>query len=248
MSWRSVPELGPCHEGCKMQVSEPPATLSETPTVSRSSWPVCKMEVLTKLQSGTILPPSTGNPGVDAFILSLPAIPVSPLAMRVSGVERKTSAISGPMCAASFARFDHSTSSWRMFQASLWELDSDLHTSPRYLATWPDVGMMRNGVCYRLHTLVPRTYVKESSLLRTPTKADGRQFYALSLRAAKKRIQAGRQIAWIHQAIIYKQWKSAFANPRFSEAMMGLPTGWSDLKPLAKPLFAKLPLLLDDVL
>src|SRR6266852_5706103 len=133
MSWRYVPELGHCHEGCKMQVSEPPAMLSETLTVFRCSLPVCKTEVLTRLPFGMMLPRSTGDPGVDAFILSLPGIPVSPLAVLVSNVERKTGAISGPMFAASFARFDQATCSWRMLQAFLWQLDSDQHPSPRYL-------------------------------------------------------------------------------------------------------------------
>jgi hypothetical protein len=79
---------------------------------------------------------------------------------------------------------------------------------------------------------------KGSSLLPTPIKADGRQFYVLSLASALKRIQPGkkRQISWIHQAVIFKQLKIGYANPVFSEAMMGLPTGWTDLKPLGNPL------------
>ena len=106
--------------------------------------------------------------------------------------------------------------------------------------------MTRSGKAYHLPPLVLRTSAKESSLLRTPTKADGRQFYALSLRQAEKRIRDGRQITWIHQAVILKRWNKGYANPRFSEAMMGLPIGWSALKPLEKPLSRKLPSTLES--
>ncbi len=248
MSWRYVPGSVPCPGDCKMQGLERFVTSSETNTVSRCSLPVCETAAWSRLPSGTTLPHSTGDPGVDEWISSLPVIPVSPLAKPVLNKGRTTSAISGPISAVSFARFDPVTSCWKTSQACLWQAEESQPQFQTYLATWPNAGMMRNGECYRLRFLAPHISVKESSLLRTPTKADGKQFYALSLMQANKRIQAGRQITWIHQAIIFKQWKSAFANPRFSEAMMGLPIGWSDLKPLAKPLCARSLLPLGRVL
>jgi hypothetical protein len=46
------------------------------------------------------------------------------------------------------------------------------HGWASYSQSWPDVGMMRNGQCYPLPTLVPRTSEKESLLWRTPTKLE----------------------------------------------------------------------------
>ncbi len=62
----------------------------------------------------------------------------------------------------SFARYDPNSSSWKTPQCSLlegWDV---------FLETWPRWGMMRNGECWELSTLAPRTDEIESGLLPTP--------------------------------------------------------------------------------
>lgn len=62
----------------------------------------------------------------------------------------------------SFAKFDPNSSSWRTPQCSLLEgLDV-------FLETWPRWGMMRNGACSELSTLVPPMSEAGSGLLPTP--------------------------------------------------------------------------------
>lgn len=248
MSWRYVPQSVACNSDCNEQASEPLVTSNITTIESMPSCQGLEMAGSTMHPSGMMLPHSTGNPGVDVWISSLLVSHASPSAHLGNDLQKKMSDSCGPISAVSFARLDPNISCWRMYQDFLQPtlLDDDLHQWQPYLQTWPRAGMTRNGKAYQLPPLVPLTKGKESLLLRTPTKADGRQFYALSLRSALKRIRDGRQITWIHQAVIYKQWSKGFANPRFSEAMMGFPLGWSDLKPLERPLFHKSVSTLED--
>jgi len=193
------------------------------------------------LPSGTTLPHSTGDPGVDEWISSLPVSLVSHSASQDLDEGVTMNGISGLISTELFARFNHDSCSWRTSQAYLMPINENTcqHHYQEYLQTWPESALMRNGRCYRLIPLERRMNAKGSSLLATPIKADGEQFYALSLKSALKRIQDGRQLTWIHQAVVFKQWKIGHANPRFSEAMMGLPIGWSDLHPLESQLFHK---------
>ncbi|WP_327194972.1 DNA cytosine methyltransferase [Paenibacillus larvae] len=57
---------------------------------------------------------------------------------------------------------------------------------------------------------------------------DGKGFYILTLNQALNRISTGRQMHWMHSAILFHGWKKAVANPRFSEVMMGFPIGWTE--------------------
>lgn len=74
---------------------------------------------------------------------------------------------SGGRCYEPFAWYDPSTSSWKTFQRCFiegWE---------PYLETWPKVGLMRNGVAFRLTTSAPLTSGKEFGLLvQTPIKSN----------------------------------------------------------------------------
>lgn len=94
--------------------------------------------------SGTTSRPSTGDPGLDAWISSRAAsrartsappdaVPASPENARDSG--RKWPGL--------LAKYDHATSSWKTAQCSLFE------DSEPSLEIWPRWGSMRNGVAYQ---------------------------------------------------------------------------------------------------
>ncbi len=119
---------------------------------------------------------STGNPGLDAWILSLPVSPASPSALPENEKERMTNETDGPPRSESFAKYDRDTCSWRTFQVSLLTLTLELYSGP-----WPKVGMMHAGACYRQQPLAHRTFGNGYGLLPTPTVNDQRQRFNQSL-------------------------------------------------------------------
>ena len=72
----------------------------------------------------------------------------------------------GVRCSASFAKWDQNTSSWKTRQCSL------LGGLTSYLGIWPRWGLMRDGECWALPMLEPRTYGSEFGLWPTPCKFD----------------------------------------------------------------------------
>lgn len=69
-----------------------------------------------------------------------------------------------------------------------------------------------------------------AGLLRTPMYMDGKGFYVLTRQQIESYILSGRSLDhWAQQAIYLKNLSKGWANPRFSELMMGFPIGWTDL-------------------
>ena len=64
----------------------------------------------------------------------------------------------------SFAYYDHESSSWRTYQASLLQSpEESLPPLDAYLGSWPSAGMTRSGKAFRLRPLVPRSRGSGSS-------------------------------------------------------------------------------------
>lgn len=74
----------------------------------------------------------------------------------------------GGKCYESFAWYDQSTSSWRTWQQSWTENGWE-----RFLGPWPRLGLMRNGIAYRLKSSALPTNETGSLRLPTPTKSWG---------------------------------------------------------------------------
>ena len=119
-------------------------TSSGKPLPARSWSRVSRTAAWIRRLSGMTLPRSTAARGVASWISSLAASPASRGAMPDGAGERTTSAGSGPRFAASFARFDRDSSSWRTCQGSLagegWSWSSPI--------SWPTAGSVRNGFAF----------------------------------------------------------------------------------------------------
>jgi hypothetical protein len=131
----------------------------------------------------------------------------------------------------SLAKWDQATSSWRTPQLLLFG------ALEQYSGTWPDWGLMLDGECWAQST--PAWIIKEnvSGLLPTPQKLDGRGYYVATKRQAEGRITGDHQMHWIHVALLCGELSKAWANPQFSEALMGWPIKWTALEPLGTARF-----------
>lgn len=131
----------------------------------------------------------------------------------------------------SFARFDPSTHSWRTRQRSLlggWTLFSE---------TWPKWGSMRNGECSAHAPRERHIHARGCSWWPTPVATDHRRGKG----SKAHRLENGR-------AVVDRPSKGRFGatlvdilggtpNPTLIEWLMGWPTNWTALSPLATDRF-----------
>lgn len=120
-------------------------------------------------QSGTMSRPSTGAPGLDAWMLSRVGFRA-----RTSPQQEKEreSTANAPGCGRtwheSLAKYDPDSRSWKTAQCSL------LAGLDEFSETWPRWGTMRNGACWARMTAEHLTGATESGLLATfPTPTVG---------------------------------------------------------------------------
>src|ERR1035437_4932260 len=139
------------------------ATSNGINTVSKSSRLASGTDTLTMLQFGTIASHSTGIPGLDTWISSLPVSPASHSVQPERNLLSLTPETAGQLSNASLARYDQVLHIWKMCQASFPNFISE-----EYLGTWPSSGTMQNGVAYRRLPLALRTCGTGSGLLPTP--------------------------------------------------------------------------------
>lgn len=163
---------------------------------------------------------------VRSLLVSSAAGRAKILATRESAPDWKESALDfGGIYLEPFAWYNQKSSSWKTWQRCLeggWA---------EYKETWPVSGMTRNGIAYQLPILDWHIRDIGASLWPTPQAKDGQGYYITSYESAKVRQQRGRQLHWIHHALLIQGAEGKHtANPRFSEEMMGLPIGWTDLE------------------
>ena len=164
----------------------------------------------------------------------------------------------GPECGStwpgSFAKFDPNSSLWRTPQCSLLEgLDV-------FLETWPRWGTMRNGACWELTTLAPRTGEIESGLWPTPIATEWKNGCG---KTGSRPVAAAMKAGWkLSEAVRFwstptcRDWKSGTGaqerpghalplssaiggqlNPPWVEWLIGWPIGWTDCEPLGMDRF-----------
>lgn len=140
-------------------------------------------------------------------------------------------AASGLRCAASFARWDHATLSWRTSQLSF---SGDL---AEFSETWPTSGSMRSGQASQRAPWVQHTCESDYSLWPTPTASmDGRGFgiplHERSGRYKKSTVSRVRALVQKHG------WR---IHPNFTEALMGLPMDFTAITASETPSSPTLP-------
>ena len=196
---------------------EPSATSNGINTASKSCKQESEMGCSTTLRYGMTLEHSTGDPGVDAWILSLRDSRASHSVSPASEREQTTKETCGPIQSGSYARYDHDTHSWRTSQVCLFQ-----DTTARFSETWPRAGTMQDGECYRRQKWELRIREIGCGLLPTPRTLNcdyWTQEYA------------------IHKAWLCDSFVGGELNPTWVEWLMGWPLGWTDLKPLATDRF-----------
>lgn len=229
MSWLYLPEqAADCSRRSTCSDIERFATSNESRTASKSSKPASKTVCLTTHRSGMTFGHSTGDPGVDAWILSLRDSRASRLVLPDKSDVTTTTEICGPTPCEFFAKFDHDTRCLKMSQGLLFPA-----TSAASSKDWPRAGLMLNGTVYRRAHMVPIFLATEyGSLPRLPrpVACDGKG----SGRIRWERIRGGGMNLrdWFN-------WKYAMVYPpvRVNEYLMGWPIGWTDLRPLATDKF-----------
>jgi hypothetical protein len=117
---------------------------------------------------GMTFGPLTDDLGAELLTWFLAASRAKTSALPAKGQESKES---DPACGAtwraSWARFDHATSSWKTAQPSL------LGDSDEFSVTWPRSGMTADGQCWELPTLARTTNASDSGLWPTPLVPNG---------------------------------------------------------------------------
>jgi hypothetical protein len=140
----------------------------------------------------------------------------------LQAVERvllESAAASGENTPGSLASFDRGSLSWKTSQRSLdggWETFSE---------TWPRSGMMRNGIAYRLPTLVQDSFGTEYGLWPTPNATafkGGRQ----SPRRGVKNPERNNWQDWCSLVLGQR-----YPVPETAERVMGFPTGHTEINP-----------------
>lgn len=144
MCWHYVPEsaVSSSVSTSRDQTSERSATSTETPTPCGSCASGSPPATSTTLPSGMTSEPSTGHPGVDAWISSLRATHASRSQPPVSALAGRTSAGSGTTSGASFATWSRDTCSWKTSQLTFPGLGDESSV------TWPQAGGVSNGTAF----------------------------------------------------------------------------------------------------
>lgn len=128
----------------------------------------------------------------------------------------------------SFAKFDPASSSWKTSQPCLVE------GSAGFSVTWPRSGMMRNGIALELTPLVRHSTANVSGYWHTPTTRDYKGQSGKGNRVRRGR--GGRlHIANLCDQVVDTGRQDLVRSPTFREWLMGLPIGWTDLKPSETP-------------
>lgn len=124
---------------------EQSAMLNGIPIVKKSCKPELEMDFLVMLQSGETLKHSTGNRGVDAWILSLRGSHASRSVLQENKKELTMIETAGQTQFALLEKLSPDTVCWKTSQVSFLT-----NTLEPFLQSWPRAGIMQDGKCYRL--------------------------------------------------------------------------------------------------
>lgn len=191
--------------------------------------------------------------------------PANPRALPENERGEMTSDGCGPNLPEPFASYDHDTCSWRTCQGFLLpsEMEPQSESSSQlqltmFSGTWPQAGMMRNGLVYRRRRLAPRISGRGSGLWPTPGASKAANDLKLTKSGDGRR--KPNKLGWAISSGLYPTptvadsrgtrnhtarrsgassahndgWTLVDAidglpTPTFVEWLMGLPLGWTEL-------------------
>jgi hypothetical protein len=135
-------------------------------------------------------------------------------------------AASGESSYALFAVLDPDTSLWKTWPRCATSTSKaaqpSLQLSPPYLQTWPARGMMQSGQAYMPTSSAIRTRGNAASLLPTPMASDCHNS-STTYRRVQSRVDRHHLVGWIGIAVYLRHLNKGYANPRFSESLLGFP-------------------------
>ena len=237
MSWRYLPEAAAVYWEGSSWDGKPYAMSSGMNIAQRCSKPEYKKAISQTLQSGTMSELSTGNPGVDWWILSLPVSPASPSASQANAVPSWTTEICGLRPFVSYRKCGPNGAYWKMCPVSSMQATATLG---KYSGPWPNSGLLQDGLVYLLPPLVRTITEIGSGLWPTPLAGMRTRPYPKGMRKylAEEKINAGNLLAIQIFALDYPEMPPGMhVNPGWLEWLMGWPIGWSALEPLATAKF-----------
>lgn len=117
-----------------------------------------------------------------------------------------------------FAWYDQKSRSWRTWQHCL------IEGWAKYSGTWPQSGMTRNGIAYKLKPLVCPMKEKDFISLRTPCASDCKGTSRKRFRGSPHFV-GGRLTEFLRSC----QDDPTYTHPNFAEAMMGLDKDYTAL-------------------
>lgn len=156
-------------------------------------------------------------------------IPASPPAQRAKRKARMMSGISGQRCIELFENAGQDGLSMRML---LEQFPMGFWTGRLTIWRMKVTPAGRPYLCLPTRW-APGTSANGFSWLPTPMHTDGTGFSVAGAKQYRKRTR--RTMHWIHEAIHFYNLNKGWANPQFSEWIMGLPIGYSALEPLETP-------------
>ena len=148
------------------------------------------------------------------------------LALPANAKENRTTGISGLKCSGLSEKFNRAGYWQKTFTGLL--LSKGGWFSKRFALIWKVQALKSSRILFRLVPLAQSTKGKESGYWPTPTTMD---YKGSCLKIAGKR--TGFLKHFLHMR--YARTKSSFPHPTLLEAMMGFPTGWTELRPSVMP-------------
>lgn len=131
-----------------------------------------------------------------------------------------TSDTSGLKWLGSFAKLGPDGSWLRMYQDSA-QLTLDGSLEP-FSGTWPEWGIVSDGVATALERSEPPTYASGSSWWPTPAAQDAKNSTLPPSQVTRDTVPGQ----------LLREGETGEINPGWYEALMGFPIGWTDLSPL----------------
>ena len=243
MSWLFSRALAEAYLGASSSDGGQSVPSSRTPTPQAYLWRDKTTDAWNRFPSGMTCEPLTADRGTellksfqaDFHAKTCPSPKPTPAAVSLWKMDWLENApVCGPKWHELLAKYDPSSFSWK---TSSDLLPTDFSES---LAIFPKWGTTQGGAAFPLEPLVPRIPGSDCFLLLTPIASDGKKRYSFRANSLAGRFRKhpngnlAEQVAFL---ALERGLTDGRLNPAFWEWMIGWPTGWARLQPVATDKF-----------